>query len=786
MSDAQTAALGTPGRTRTWPGAGDTSQPRILSSPPRDSVVLRLVAFAALGTFVAIQWVALVVDPPIGRTAVAVAATVAGAAALAWVARAPIGRIPGWVLGLVASLVAAGAAALAIGVPARLLAPGHWGELSDQLTGGLSAIGNDEYPYSGGNEWARLAILVGLPLWLGVGAALAFWPRRRAAPTARIPALVVLVAAYATAATANPPGAPLWQGLALLVLVAAWLWLPGLGRGEALAAGAVVLGAGVIALPLAARLDGERPWFDYRHWNWAWSSVSDGQTFSWDHAYGPLDWPRRGKTLLEVESDAPHYWRTATLDEFDGFRWVQSDDLGQGRLELPRQAVGNGPTINVSRLDRDWLHRISFTVHSLQSELVVGAGTVLSIEGLYGITPTSGGLVLPANDPLEDGNTYSVQAYVPDPTADQMSASPPRYPRALARYTRIDLPERNTLAVPLRGGARPSSAPPRVGVHDNATTSRLLASSPYGQMYGLAHRLTDSKPTTYDAVNGIQEYLQRKFTYSESPPQHQYPLPAFLFEDRSGYCQQFSGAMALMLRMVGIPSRVAAGFSAGQPTRAKGGDYAVRDLDAHSWVEVYFNGIGWVAFDPTPAVAPAESQTTGLGLLRFPTAVLGGKASPKPSGGGDTVRAKSPPAAGSSQEIPLWVLPVGLAVVCAAAGAAVAARAIRYRSLSPPAAAEARLRELETALTRLRSWTAAGTTLLSLERRLAKVAGPAAAGYAAKLRAARYAPQNRAQPTAGERRAMRRELTSGLGLRARLRGFLAVPPGGPSPAHRAG
>src|SRR3954451_5903774 len=70
--------------------------------------------------------------------------------------------------------------------------------------------------------------------------------------------------------------------------------------------------------------------------------------------------------------------------------------------------------------------------------------------------------------------------------------------------------------------------------------------------------------------------------------------------------------MALMLRMVGIPARVAAGFAPGSLNRDSG-EFRVRDLDAHAWVEVYFNGIGWVTFDPTPPAAPAQSRTSGLG-----------------------------------------------------------------------------------------------------------------------------------------------------------------------------
>ncbi len=244
---------------------------RTTRSQPRDSIAVRLGAFAALASFAATQWIALVADPPVGRAALAVGAGVAGAVALALIARASVGRASAWALAVVASLLAVAAAAFAIGVPARLLAPGAWGELRHNLTAGLNAIGNNDYPYSGANEWSRLAILFGLPLWLGLAASLAFWPRRRPVPGARIPALVVLVGAYATAATVNPPAMPLWHGLVLLVLVAAWLWLPGLGRRDALAGGALVLAAGTIGLPLAARLDGGHPWFDWRTWNWAWS-----------------------------------------------------------------------------------------------------------------------------------------------------------------------------------------------------------------------------------------------------------------------------------------------------------------------------------------------------------------------------------------------------------------------------------------------------------------------------------------------------------------------------------
>ena len=124
-------------------------------------------------------------------------------------------------------------------------------------------------------------------------------------------------------------------------------------------------------------------------------------------------------------------------------------------------------------------------------------------------------------------------------------------------------------------------------------------------MYRQALELTRNEPTAYDAVKNVELWLQNNFTYSEHVPSHDVPLMGFLQDDKRGYCQQFSGTMALMLRMAGIPARVAAGFSPGSYNKDTR-EYRVRDLDAHSWVEVWFPGIGWVPFDPTPARSPAQ------------------------------------------------------------------------------------------------------------------------------------------------------------------------------------
>jgi transglutaminase-like putative cysteine protease len=120
----------------------------------------------------------------------------------------------------------------------------------------------------------------------------------------------------------------------------------------------------------------------------------------------------------------------------------------------------------------------------------------------------------------------------------------------------------------------------------------------------LAHRWTDDLPTPEAKAAAIEDHLRREYTYdlhssSQGKPQ---PVDHFLFESKKGHCEFFSTAMAVMLRMVGIPSRNVTGFVGGTWNRF-GHYYAVRQGDAHSWVEAYIDEPGrgaWRTFDPTP------------------------------------------------------------------------------------------------------------------------------------------------------------------------------------------
>ncbi len=290
-------------------------------------------------------------------------------------------------------------------------------------------------------------------------------------------------------------------------------------------------------------------------------------------------------------------------------------------------------------------------------------------------------------------------------------------------------------------------------------------------------------------VAAIATYLRDNYRYNEDVPQHAYPLESFLFEDRQGYCQQFSGAMALMLRMVGVPARVAAGFSPGTLNR-RTGEYRVRDLDAHSWVEVYFSGIGWVTFDPTPratesgmAGAPAASGASAAGDVQQSSVAPEPASDPNAAADGAGADEKSAETTGAQPSaeagLPAFVLllAAGLAALSLSGTLVYAIRVKRRNALDREQLAAAEIAELRGALDRLGWDVAPATTLLALEQQLAATAGPRAAAYARALRDFRFDPQHGEPPGPADRRALRRALGSAAGPLGPLRALIALPPG---------
>ncbi|SEP02347.1 transglutaminase family protein [Paenibacillus sp. OV219] len=125
----------------------------------------------------------------------------------------------------------------------------------------------------------------------------------------------------------------------------------------------------------------------------------------------------------------------------------------------------------------------------------------------------------------------------------------------------------------------------------------------------------------YEQVKAVEGYLRSNYKYTLQPKalaSNTDFVDDFLFNQREGYCVHFASAMAVMLRTQGIPARYVKGFAPGEPAEglAAGGAglYTVRASDAHAWVEVFFPGVGWVAFEPTPGFAAPGSGVAGDAL----------------------------------------------------------------------------------------------------------------------------------------------------------------------------
>ncbi|TML99200.1 MAG: transglutaminase domain-containing protein [Actinobacteria bacterium] len=721
-------------------------------APDLTGPAIRLVCVLAAGAFALHRWLGLIDAPPRGALFRTVLVTGALGAVLLRARRIRsrarrVGAIAGAIAGALVVLL------LVAGTPFADLAPRAWGRLADGIGGGIAAMPAINVPYEGHDPWARVVLaLSGLAL-LALAVVAATWPRRRGAGSRPL-AVAVLAVLYGVPSVQLNALHPWRVGAVFAIALLAVLHAERLRPRQAPLAAAAVLVTVAGGLVFAPRLDGAGPIVDVQ--DLASRLEGRGQvSFSWNHRYGPLDWPRDGREVLRVRARRAAYWKAETLEDFDGRRWVA------------------GPPGDTTTYPRpDWTQHIRVTLRALRSRQFIGAGTTTYVSQApkTPVDGTAGGYVT-RGSPLESGDTYDADVYYPTPTPAELRDAGFAYP-GLSR----DL----QLVVPVGGGRRidvffepwGSAGPPQVRVPGGFLGpggERALARSPYARVDALARRLRAGARTPIEYVRAVQRHLQQGFAYDESPPQRSAPLAAFLLRDRRGYCQQFSGAMAMLLRMGGVPARVATGFTPGIVDQAHGGDYVVRDIDAHSWVEAFFPGIGWVTFDPTPSIAPARSQLQGAGTgvpnpagdRPAPT----GRDAPEPGGGrGD---------GGAGPATPWWRSPLLLApalLLLLGIPALVAAlRAERRRH--PPTAPE--LAELERALRRTGRDARPPTTLRDLERLLGP--DPRAAGYLRAVSAGRYGGNGHA-PTAQERRALRRALGDGLGVRGRMRALWALPP----------
>lgn len=300
------------------------------------------------------------------------------------------------------------------------------------------------------------------------------------------------------------------------------------------------------------------------------------------HGFNPyMDLRARGQlsdtVIMKVRSEERMAYRGVVFDNYNGKGWtistgdkaetLQSDNP---RFEMSRARgvePDTGPTRRVAQ--------IFHVVHD-SSNVIFGAyrpDTVFFPASAIKVDPY---VSLRAPFEISSGTTYSTISQVPSATPDELRNTGGNYPPDIARkYTQL----------------------PDKGL-DNTRD--------------LARRLTQDTTNPYDSVSKMSDYLRNGYAYDLNIPPQRKNMDAveyFLFDEQRGYCEQFSSSLAVMARSLGIPARIATGYAPGEYNPFTG-LYDVRASDAHSWVEVYFPGYGWQAFDPTPgdAANPWQEQ----------------------------------------------------------------------------------------------------------------------------------------------------------------------------------
>lgn len=750
------------------PAADDPARERSGNGP--SPLVVRLVACLALALFGAQAWGEMV--RPDANASVSFAAVLG--AALAVVVLLAVVPLRRGRRGLALAGVGFGAVLVALltaGVDVGQLGPRAWDDLVGGLGGGIAALPGLSVPYRGVDEWNRIAMLLGGTLLAVAGPLLATWPGRDGRIAGPGVPAVILSVLYAVPAVQLRADHPVLDGTIFALLLALVLFAERLTPRTAMGAVPPLVAALVVGALFAPRLDNPEPWLDYE--SLAQSLGERGTTaFSWDHGYGPLNWPRDGREVLRVKADESAYWKATTLGDFDGLRWrdVQAD--------IPDDPAAESP-------NPDWVHNLRVSVRNLRTNQFVTAGTTLRIDrSPRAVRQGAPGSFITEDEPLRRGHAYLARVYIPKPKGAELEEAGTDYPTTLGPYLTMQLPQRvggpaatdrdNPAWVEFSayGNGTPALGTYGVGGYSERVGEQWVRDSQYRRMYELAQRLKGQSTSAYDYVRRVQAHFQSGYTYSEQPPPADNPLDAFVFEDKIGYCQQFSGAMTLLLRMGGIPARVASGFTPGTLDTTND-EYVVRDLDAHSWVEAYFPGYGWMTFDPTPAIAPPRSQAAGVEQQAAdePEEEEEETGSARAERGTDAAPVDAGAAEETSEGAPVGLYVTGgvAAALLLAAGGFVVLRRRRRAAMTT----EDYVAELERALRRSGRMPQQGMTLSGLEQRLG--AGTGAAGYVRTLIEGRYG-YGGSPPTGAQRTALRRELAAGLGLRGRLRALWALPP----------
>ena len=268
------------------------------------------------------------------------------------------------------------------------------------------------------------------------------------------------------------------------------------------------------------------------------------------------------------------HWRGVALDDFDGHFWSKPRE--QFVLQRWPDNSFAVPQLQDASLDshikpvsaRQQLIHYRVLMEPIGTNVFFVAPWARSVSGAYRLVSADSG-----------GAVYNFDTQ-----------------RSVSRYE-ADSDIATTPVEELRTAGQ--NVPPQIA----ASYLRLPAVDP--RVPRLAAQITATAHNNYDKAAALEQYLRTRLGYAlelpRTPPKD--PIANFLFERKQGHCEYFASSMAVMLRTLGIPSRVVNGFRSDEFNDLTA-NYVVRAKDAHAWVEAYFPGYGWQTFDPTPGGAP--------------------------------------------------------------------------------------------------------------------------------------------------------------------------------------
>jgi transglutaminase-like putative cysteine protease len=440
-------------------------------------------------------------------------------------------------------------------------------------------------------------VLVALYLTVGIAGVLLAAGR----PLASAVALLLGVGWPATLAATIPGRQPLWPGAVLVVAVLLFFLLTREGRrplrrlGPAVAFAAVIVLAAVGASTTSAVA--KQQILAWQGWNFDPEPDPVSVRYVWLSNYGGIEFSKEPTVLLRIKAPKRNlYWRATTLDEYTGVGWREDLDSGPPVRARRVATPPDDPLVSEAAYDDANWTRQEVTVEALADTHVVAAAVPMQLDlgEPRSAQYAAGGVVL-LEGGLEYKQRYVVQSYAPRVDTQVLAELPARYPAELDQYLEV-VPD-----VQFPGFRAPQRGELVRQLFARRSFDELLAE--YEPLYQQALEVTEGATRPYVAVAALEAWFRSEggFAYDEDPPPYgtDPPLITFVLDHKAGYCQHFAGAMALMLRLLGIPARVATGFTSGEYDDRRQ-EWVVTDHNAHAWVEVWFPEYGWLPFDPTP------------------------------------------------------------------------------------------------------------------------------------------------------------------------------------------